>query len=271
MTAMLWKIWILMRRDFIEEVSYRLNILIEVCGVLVYSGIFYFVAKVFSGSAAPYLARYRGDYFSFVLIGLAFTGYLNVGLHTFVNVIRNEQMMGTLEVILSTPTPLSVVLGARLLFNFLHNSLILISYFAFGVFLMGASYAGANWAAVPLIVLMSLAAFASLGIISAGFIIIYKRGDPINTVFGFTASLLGGVFFPVEVMPPFLQKIAAFVPLTYTLRLMRDALMRGAGFSALAPDLLILAALCAVLIPAGILFLSFALRRAKRDGTLTHY
>lgn len=266
-----WKIYMFIRRDFLDEASYRMNFIVQIMSVVVFSSIFYFVSKIFSGQAVPYLARYNGDYFSFVLIGLAFTGYLNMGLSTFTSTIRNEQMMGTLEMILSTPTPLALIFTARLVFNFIYNSFFLLVYFAFGIAFMHARYEHVAWAAIPLILLLSLAAFNSLGMISAGFIMIFKRGDPLNTLLGFAASLLGGVFFPIEVMPKILQKIAAVIPITYTLRLMRDACMRGAGLGELAPDLLILLALCAVLVPASFIFFSYAVRRAKREGTLTHY
>jgi len=266
-----WKIFILIRRDFLEEFSYRLNFFLGLLTIGVYSSIFYFVAKIFAGSASPYLSRYSGDYFSFVLIGLAFTGYVNTGLSAFTTTIRNEQLLGTLEVILSTPTPLSLIFSARLLWNFLYSSLHAGLYFAFGVIFLKANYAHVNIAAIPIILVLSIAAFNSLGMISAGFILIYKRGDPLNVLFGFAASLLGGVYFPVDVMPVALQKVAAFIPVTYALRLMRDACIRGSSISQLAPDILILAALCAVLLPVSFIFFSYAVRRAKRDGTLTHY
>jgi ABC-2 type transport system permease protein len=267
----LWKILILIRRDFLEEFSYRLNFFLEIITIGVYSSIFFFVAKIFAGAPAPQLARYGGDYFSFVLIGLAFTGYMNTGLSAFTTTIRNEQLLGTLEVILSTPTPLSLIFSARLLWNFLYSSLHAALYFAFGIIFLKANYHAVNFAAIPLIMILSIAAFNSLGMISAGFILIYKRGDPLNALFGFAASLLGGVYFPVEIMPTVLQKAAAFIPVTYALRLMRDACIRGVSLRQLAPDLLILTALCAALVPAGFMFFAYAVRRTKRDGSLTHY
>ncbi|HOX28415.1 MAG TPA: ABC transporter permease [bacterium] len=271
MIASIWKIFMLVRRDFLEEFSYRFKIFLELLSTVTYASIFYFVAKIFSGVVPESLSKYGGDYFSFVLIGLAFTGYLNTGLNTFTTTIRNEQMLGTLEYIISTPTPLSLVFTARLVWNFIYNSFTLLLYLAFGIVFLSANYPHVNWAAIPLIMILSLAAFNGLGMISAGFILVYKRGDPINLIFSFASMLLGGVFFPVEVLPGTLKTASSFVPMTYTLRLMRDACIEGAGFRALVPDLAVLSIICAVLVPASFIFFSAALNKAKRDGSLTHY
>ncbi|HOO56352.1 MAG TPA: ABC transporter permease [bacterium] len=271
MKTILWKIYVLIRRDFIEELSYRMKFLIEIVTVIVYSSIFYFIAKVFAGQQVPYLERYGGDYFSFVLIGIAFSGFLNVGMSTFANTIRNEQVTGTLEILLSSPTSIHLVMTARMIWNFIYGGLHLIMYFVVGVFLLSANYPAVNWAAIPLILILSLAAFNGIGMISAGFIMIFKRGDPINVFISFASAFLGGVFFPVEVMPALLQKIAAFIPITYTLRLMRDACISGASFAELSHDFIFFAILCVFIVPAGILFFSYAVNRARRDGTITHY
>ncbi|MFH1539575.1 MAG: ABC transporter permease, partial [bacterium] len=65
--------------------------------------------------------------------------------------------------------------------------------------------------------------------------------------------------------------VSAFLPITYSLRLTREVLIRGATLPQVASDLLILFALSAALLPISLLFFSLALRRARRDGSLTHY
>lgn len=59
------------------------------------------------------------------------------------------------------------------------------------------------------------------------------------------ATLVGGVFYPVKVMPDWLQVISRLLPVIYSLNAMRQALLAGASWRALAPDLLILAAFAA--------------------------
>ncbi len=52
---------------------------------------------------------------------------------------------------------------------------------------------------------------------------------------------------------------------------MRLAVLQGATFAALAPDLLALVAFAAVLLPLGLVAFRVALRKARRDGSLTQY
>jgi len=266
-----WKMGVLIRRDFLQELSYRLNFFLELMTIVFYASTFYFVSKLIPPEAANYLGRYEGDYFSFVLIGLAFSSFLNVSLNMLANAFRLEQMAGTLEALIATPTPIWVIILARVMWNLLYGGTQIAFYFIFGTVFLSASYSGANLAAIPVIILLSLAGFNALGLLSAAFILTFKRGNPISMALGFGSAFLGGVYFPVEVLPGVLQKIAAFIPITYVLRLMRDACIRGASFSDLAPDLILLTLLCVVLLPLSWIAFSFALRKARREGSLSHY
>ncbi len=55
---------------------------------------------------------------------------------------------------------------------------------------------------------LTIAAFSGLGLLSATAIVLLKKGDPIELLIGSTSSLLGGAFFPVVVMPEWLQGLA---------------------------------------------------------------
>jgi hypothetical protein len=52
---------------------------------------------------------------------------------------------------------------------------------------------------------------------------------------------------------------------------MRLSLLVGASWSELLPDLLILAGFTVVLFPLSLLSFRYAVRRARQDGSLTHY
>jgi len=62
-----------------------------------------------------------GDYFSFVLIGIAFSDYLGVGLGSFAGTIREGQMLGTLEAMLVTPTRVHSIILFSSIWQFLHS------------------------------------------------------------------------------------------------------------------------------------------------------
>ena len=61
------------------------------------------------------------------------------------------------------------------------------------------------------------------------------------------------------------------LPLTHALELVRGALLRGAGPRRAGGADGGLALFAVVLVPAGVGLFVFALRRARVDGSLTHY
>jgi ABC-2 type transport system permease protein len=79
----------------IAEMSYRVSFLFQFLNIVFSVGVFYFLSRLIDKSSLiPSLASYGGDYFSFVLIGIAFTGYFGVGLSSFANNLRQAQTTG---------------------------------------------------------------------------------------------------------------------------------------------------------------------------------
>ncbi|MGD9143895.1 MAG: ABC transporter permease, partial [Dehalococcoidia bacterium] len=72
-----------LKRDFSQALSYRLSFLLQIGGIFFSVAIFYFLSELFGSAIAPQLEDYGGNYFSFVLIGLAFTGFLGLSLSSF--------------------------------------------------------------------------------------------------------------------------------------------------------------------------------------------
>jgi ABC-2 type transport system permease protein len=259
------------RKDVIGEMSYKFGFALQLFGVFFRILMFYFLAKLFGGAVVPYLEPYGGDYFAFVLIGIAFSNYLWVGLKGFSDSIRNEQMMGTMEAMLVTPTKISTIIISSSLWKFIFTSFRVLIYLLLGVFIFGVNMGDANLLAGFIILLLTIISFSSFGIISASFIMIFKKGDPINWLFNSLSSLLGGVYYPIAVLPGWLQTFSHLLPITYSLRGMRHALLQGYSLDALAPDIFALVMFCIVLLPSSILAFKYAVKRAKMDGSLSHY
>jgi len=258
-------------RDLIIETSYKLEFFLRLFFILFSILTFYFIAKLVGGAGLQYLEPYGGDYFSFVLIGIAFSGYLTTALRGFSESIRGEQMMGTLEAMLVTPTNTSVIITLSALWSFIFTSFRVLIYLLIGVFLLNVNMSNANLFAAMVILILTIICFSSIGIISASFIMILKRGDPINMLFMGTSELFGGVLFPITILPGWLQNISHILPITYSLSGMRHALLQGYSLHALAPDIIALAVFSLVLVPLGILAFTFAVKKAKVDGSLVQY
>jgi len=259
------------KRDFILATSYRFAFFLQLFGILFSVLTFYFLAQMFGDVTIPYLEPYGGDYFSFVLIGIAFSTYLTTGLTSFSGSIRNEQMMGTLEAMLVTPTKTSLIIIFSSLWNFIFASIRVLAYLLIGVFLFDVNMSNANLVGALITLILTIICFSSLGIISASFIMVLKQGDPINWVFSALSGLLGGVFYPITVLPQWLQMFSYILPITYSLNAMRLALLQGYSLEALAPDIIALVLFSVVMLPFSIMAFRYAVRRAKVDGSLTQY
>jgi ABC-2 type transport system permease protein len=79
------------------------------------------------------------------------------------------------------------------------------------------------------------------------------------------------VYYPVAILPPAFEWISRLLPITYSLHAMRLALLQGASWAALLPDILALIVFSIVLMPLGLRTFRYAVQKAKKEGSLTHY
>ena len=257
-------------RDFQTEVSYRISFLLSLSGVFFTSVTYFFLSRLFGSSVAPFLEEYGGDYFAFAIIGVAFASYFGLGLNGFARALREAQTTGTLEAMMMTPAPVSTIVLGSAAWSYAFTTLRVLVYIFLGV-LLGLDLRGANCLAALATLLVAIIAFASLGIIAAGIIMVIKRGDPVTALFNSVAALIGGVYYPVAVMPDWLQFIAHLLPITYALNAMRLALLSDATWAEIMPDLTALIAFAAILFPVSLLVFSRAVEWARHDGSLAQY
>jgi ABC-2 type transport system permease protein len=260
-----------LKRDFSQNISYRLSFIMQIVGIIFSVASFYFLSELFGGAVAPQLAAYGGDYFSFVLIGLAFMGYTGLSMSNFAGSIREGQMMGTLEIMLLSPTRLSSILLSSSLWGYLLTTVNVVIYLIVGVLVFGVSLSQANFVTALIVLILSIASFSSIGILSAAFVLLIKKGDPVTWLFGSVSSLLAGVYYPVSVLPNWLEPLSRILPLTYALDAMRLAMLKGYSLFQVRFDILVLLGFSLVLTPLAFLVFRKALKQAKREGSLIQY
>ena len=64
---------------------------------------------------------------------------------------------------------------------------------------------------------------------------------------------------------------SSLLPVTYALDGMRKSLLASASFAQVLPDVAALAAFDAFLVPLSVIAFRWAVRKAKKDGSLSHY
>lgn len=231
----------------------------------------FFLSRLVGNTISGPLAPYGGSYFPFVLIGIAVQNYLTMSLSTFSSRLRESQLSGTLEAVMSAPVHLSSFLGGSAAYSFLFNALRIFIYLAAGALFFGVNL---NWMRLPAVlgvICLTITAFSSLGIFSAAFIMLFKRGDPVNWGFNVISWLLGGVYYPVTILPNWLQDIAWFIPMTHSLEALRTVLLTGKGLFTIWENVLVLGLWGVVGLPLSLLIFRYALIQGRRQGTLGHY
>jgi ABC-2 type transport system permease protein len=261
-----WFFW----RDLAIARSYRVLFLFEAFETLLGVAAFYYLSR-FVEVPAFSKTQPAGGYFAFAVVGFAFFDYLTVALNAFDQSLEEARRNGTLEYLLVTQTSLPVILAGSAIYPFVILSLRTTVYLGWAVVLFHFPISQANWMGAVLVLAASVLAFAGLGVLSASYSLLFKRGNPVKWLFLGVAGLVSGIMYPVTVLPPALQVLARLVPVTSSLEGMRDALLQQASIPALWPTLRALLLFALVLLPVSLAVFSWALRRTKVTGTLTHF
>jgi ABC-2 type transport system permease protein len=269
--ATLRKLFMLFRRDLAIARSYRAAFVLELFYALFGAASFYFLSKFVDSPQLKSSLPQGTSYFSFALVGVAFFDYMSVALHTFDQSLQEARQNGTLENLLVTQTSLPVILAGASLYPFVLLSLRTMIYLGWGAALFGFPLRHANWFGAVCILVASVLAFSGLGILSASYLLVFKRGNPVNWAILGVSSVVGGMMYPISVLPVWMQHLARVVPVTYSLEGMRAALLGHVSMEELWPSLGALLVFAAVLLPISFLAFSWALRRTKIAGTLTHF
>jgi ABC-2 type transport system permease protein len=254
-----------LRRDLATDLSYKVSFALEGVDILIGIAAFFFFSRLL-GNSAP-----QGyDPFAFILIGIAANGAMSTSLACFAEGIQSDQSQGTLKTILVTPTSPQAVIVLSSLYPLARSSFDSFIY-VLGGLLFGLSFTDANLVGGALVFLLSLFAFASLGVASAAVTLVLKRGDPVLWLSGGLSWLLGGVFFPVDMLPEMLQQVSRLLPITHALEALRATLLAGVGLDEVASHVAVLAGFALVGLPLTMTVFGAAVRWAKRSGTLGHY
>src|SRR5918999_4595942 len=223
------RIWAFVVRDWRLELSYRMQFFLRVLSILIVVTTLFFISKIFTGFTDPRFAQWRNPLATW-LTGLAVLNYFMTGFSSLANAIRQEQMQGTLESVLLTPINLPTVIVSSSAWDFLETTFFSFLYLFFGWFFFGVQFRGSFFLAVVFLLLTTVV-LACLGILSASFAMVFKRGDPFGIFLGAGSALFSGVFFPTQLLReyagPKLGNISAILPTTHGLDGIRQVLIEG--------------------------------------------
>jgi ABC-2 type transport system permease protein len=262
-------------RDFQLAVSYRVEFFIRILWILGISTTFYFISRISENAFVSFKYPNWQDLLAAWLTGMAMLNYFLVGFSALANAIRQEQMQGTLESVLLTPINVPTVIVSSSAWSYIDATFNSFLYLFFGWLFFNVQYKGNFLLALAFLILTTLT-LACLGVLSASFAMVFKRGDPFAILLGAGTALFSGVFYPKEMLQEALGetggKALSFInPSTHGLDGIRSVLIQGKSFDEVQTPLFTLLCFLAVLLPFSLWIFGRAIKRAKREGSLIQY
>jgi ABC-2 type transport system permease protein len=133
----------------------------------------------------------------------------------------------------------------------------------------GLSFPHADFGAALLLLAVASVSFVGIGMVTAVLPLISpEKGAQLGFVAQGLLLVVSGVYYPVSVMPEWMQWLANVSPATYALEGIRRAVLDDAGVGDVWGDLWPLLAMGAVAIPLGLAIFRAGERYAKRTGKL---
>jgi ABC-2 type transport system permease protein len=204
-----------------------------------------------------------------LLIGAVIWAYLGIIFEILTETVAWERWEGTIEYTfmapLSRPVHLLGMGAFAVLYGVVRASLLFVVVAAmFGLSLSGAAFGTA-------LVLLAIASvsFIGVGMMTAVLPLISpEKGAQLGFVAQGIMLVVSGVYYPVSVLPEWMQWLAKFSPATYALEGIRAAILDGASLSQVWGDVWPLILIGIVSIPLGIAVFGAGERYAKRHGKL---
>lgn len=260
-----------MRRDFLVAWSYRLAFVTDWLGLIVQVVIFNFVGKVVDPAAIPSFEGREVTYLEFVAVGIAISSFMAVALGRVYNVIRQEQLQGTLESLFLTPTSSTTVQLGSVVYDLAYVPVRTLLFFAMVTLLFPAQFEWSGLLPTTAILLVFIPFVWGVGVMAAAWTLTFRRGTAIIGIFTTLMTLGAGTYFPTEVFPSWVQTLVQYLPLTVALRGARDTLLGGAGWGEVVLTIAYLVPFAVASMLGGLWAFRAALLRERRSGTLGSY
>jgi len=204
-----------------------------------------------------------------LLIGAVIWSYLGIIFEILTETVAWERWEGTIEYTFMAPLARAVHLGGMGLFAVIYGVLRTALLFAVVALFFRLHLGHADFGAALVLLAVASVSFAGIGMLTAVLPLISPEK---GAQFGFIAQglllVVSGVYYPVSVLPGWMQWLSTISPATYALRGMRHAVLDGAGLGRCWPDLWPLLVLGAVAVPLGLAVFRAGERYAKRHGKL---
>jgi ABC-2 type transport system permease protein len=218
------------------------------------------------GGASEANGRYLVLY---LVIGTLIWRYLSLIFYWITDVIGMERWEGTIEYTLMAPIHRITHMAGQTLWAVIYSMLSTGVILAVTVVIFHIDLSQANLLGGTVMMLAGSLSFIGVGVMGSVLPLLFpERGSQMTHVIIAVLLLVSGVYYPVDVLPDLLQKMAIYSPATYVLDGTRKALLEGTPTTQLWPYVWPTLLMGIIAIPVGLWVFGLAERYAKRTGKL---
>lgn len=222
-----------------------------------------------SSGAQPGYVTGGQTYTLYLVLGAIMWSYLAVVFILIAETIAFERWEGTLEYTMMAPVHRFTRLFGISAFAVAYGIVRIILMLGLLVWLFKLDLSGANFAGALLTLVISTVAMIGLGLMAAVLPLLSpEKGAQATEILLAMSLLVSGVYYPITVLPAWLQPLAFASPPYWTLQALRQALLEGAPTREMLPALGGLALIGLLYVPLGYIVFSLGEKYAKKTGLL---
>lgn len=230
----------------------------------------WFLRPMFEIAIAGIIYAARPDLVAYAVVGIAANMLLFNAIFYCGEILDKERMGGTLPGLFLAPASRFGWLAGFQVVGLLETVPIVTAALLFGRFAYGVEF-HPNVGTLALTLALFLPALWGLSMIFGAIGLLIKKANQLsNLVYPFT-MLLGGVMYPIALLPDWLRIPASALPLGYAFQALADGLLRDASVADVLPQLGPLAGFAVTLPFVGWLTMRWIDRLVRRRGELDLY
>lgn len=205
----------------------------------------------------------------YLLIGALVWRFLAGLFDNISEMIQWERWEGTIEYTLMAPVHRFIQMIGQTLFAIVYMAFFTGVIAVAMVTFFDLNFSNANLAGAVLVLLAGSLSFMSFGIVASVLPLLYpERGVQMTHIGQAFLLLVSGVYYPVEVLPAWLQFFARLSPATYVLEGMRAAMLEGKSTAELGGIIWPLLLVGVIMLPIGVWLFRLGEIYAKKAGKL---
>jgi ABC-2 type transport system permease protein len=202
-----------------------------------------------------------------LLIGAVVWAYLGIIFEFLTETVAWERWEGTIEYTFMAPLSRAMHLGGSGVFAVLYGLVRAILLFVVVAIFFGLEMPDANFAAALVLLIVASVSFFGIGMMTSVLPLISpEKGAQLGFIAQGMLLVVSGVYYPVSVLPSWMEWLSTISPATYALRGIRASILDGAGLA--WADVWPLLVIGAVSIPLGLWVFNRGEVYAKRHGKL---